>query len=119
MRRYVKPALRYSANTTSKIVSQVFIAVIAALLVTFITNSAMLDRGRDAAAAPQGMAAFGDLSGSRPAPSLPPLEVVVIEDLAEPLSQPSTPEIAAPAGLYYAEGEQLPDALQLLSQSGG
>jgi hypothetical protein len=65
------------------------------------------------------MAAFGDASGARPGPQLPPLETVVIDDIPAPLSESpaalASPD--APAGLYYAEREQPTDPLTLLAQA--
>ena len=120
MRRYVKPALRYSADTTSKIISQVLVAVVTALCVTFITNSMLFGRTEMAIPAVSGMAAFGDASGSQPGSALPPLEPVVVPDVPEPFSQApaALANSLAPGGLYYAETEKLTDPLRLLEQSG-
>jgi hypothetical protein len=120
MRRYVKPAVRKCANTSAHIASQVTVAVITALVVAFITNFLVRSGDEPATFAPGNMAAFGDASGARQGPPLPPLETVVIEEIPAPLSQ--TPGALAasnvPAGLYYAETEQRIDPLTLLAQAG-
>lgn len=120
MRRHVKPALRYSANATGSIASQVFVGVTTALLVALITNAAFILRDDSGSFEPAGMAAFGEAPAAEPTPALPPLETVVIDDLPQPLSQPAAMPAAtnAPGGLYYAENEPMIDPLALLQQSG-
>lgn len=119
MRRHVKPAIRYSAGATGRIASQVVVAVTTALLVALITNTVMLARGEGGEFQAAGMSAFGDASGTKPEAALPPLEAVVVENLPLPPSQPeAVPASTAPAGLYYAETDRIPDPLALMMQSG-
>jgi hypothetical protein len=116
MRRHVKPALRHSATATGNIVTQVFVGVTTALLVALITNAAFVLRDHGGAFEPAGMTAFGEAPAAQPGIELPPLEMVVIEDVPQPLSQPAATD--RPGGLYYAENEPMTDPLQLLTQAG-
>ena len=126
MQAYLRPALRRTAVSAKTFASQVTVAVTTAVCVTFITNALL----KQEAVSEEPAAVVSDVATTSVSPgeqlATPyELEAVTISDVPAPLSRaPGTlsagpaPSFAQPAGLYYAETEQLTDPLELLARSG-